>query len=94
MFRSDSLTIVGNSLVTKSRFKDAKKPFKVFGIEQFLIEGIEFANARLIRKPSGFYIQVTCYAPKIERKSNYQTIGIDFGRETSFTTYVEETQES
>ena len=47
-----------------------------------------------MQKPTGYYIQVTCYVPKQEHKHNYQTIGIDFGCETSFTTYVEETEES
>ena len=79
---------------TKIKLARLKKPLKVFGLEQLNIEGIEFANARLIQKPTGYYIQVTCYVPKQERKHNYQTIGIDFGCETSFTTYIEETKQS
>ena len=79
---------------TKIKLSKCKMPFKVFGLEQLNIEGIEFANARLVQKPTGWYIQVTCYVPKQERKHNYQTIGIDFGCETSFTTFVEETKES
>ena len=79
---------------TKIKLAGLKKPLKVFGLEQLNIDGIEFANARLVQKPTGYYIQVTCYVPKQERQHNYQTIGIDFGCETSFTTYVEETKES
>ena len=79
---------------TKIKLAGLKKPLKVFGLEQLNIEGIEFANARLIQKPTGWYIQVTCYVPKQERQHNYQTIGIDFGCETSFTTYIEEINES
>ena len=78
----------------KIKLAGLKKPLKVFGLDQLKVEGIEFANARLVQKPTGWYIQVTCYVPKQEHKYNYQTIGIDFGCETSFTTYVEETEES
>ena len=79
---------------TKIKLSGLKKPLKVFGLEQLNVEGIEFANARLVQKPTGYYIQITCYVPKQQRKHNYQTIGIDFGCETSFTTFVEETKES
>ena len=79
---------------TKVKLARLKKPLKVFGLEQLSVEGIEFANARLIQKPTGWYIQITCYVPKQQRQHNYQTIGIDFGCETSFTTYIEETNES
>ena len=50
-------------------------------MEQLNIEGIEFANARLGQKPTGWYIQVTCYVPKQQYQHNYQTVGIDFGCE-------------
>lgn len=79
---------------TKIKLAGLKKPLKVFGLEQLNIDGIEFANARLIQKPNGWYIHVTCYVPKKEHKHNYKTVGVDFGCETSFTTYVEETNES
>ena len=78
----------------KIKLSGLKKSLKVFGLEQLNIEEIEFANARLIQRPNGWYIQITCYVPKQERKHNYQTIGVDFGCETSFTTYIEETNES
>ena len=79
---------------TKIKLAGLKKPLKVFGLEQLNIEGIEFANAFLIQKPTGWYIHVTCYVPKQEHKHNYQTVAVDFGCETSFTTYIEETKES
>ena len=79
---------------TKIKLLKCKKPLKVFGLEQLNVEGIEFANARLVQKPTGYYIQIACYVPKQERKHNYQTVGVDFGCETSFTTFVEETNES
>lgn len=74
-----------------------KKPFKVHGLEQLNdYKGIEFANARLVKKPSGYYIQITCFVPKETKKRNhnFQTLGVDFGCETSFTTYCEETNKA
>ncbi len=79
---------------TKIKLQNCSKPFKINGLEQLQIEGIEFANARLVQKPTGWYIHVTCYVPKQEREHNYQTVGVDFGCETSFTSYIEETNES
>ena len=79
---------------TKIKLAGLKKPLKVFGLEQLNIEGIEFACVHLLQKPTGWYIHVTCYVPKQEHKHNYQTVAADFGCETSFTTYVDETNES
>lgn len=65
------------------------KPFPVNGTNQFLnIEGIEYCNARLLRRPTGYYIQVVCYVPKENKKQEKidKVLGIDFGCETSFTT--------
>ena len=40
--------------------------FKVRGLEQLTgLDELEFANARLIRKPSGYYIQITVYCKTI-----------------------------
>lgn len=79
---------------TKIKLAGLKKPLKVFGLEQLNIEGIEFANAYLVQRPTGWYVHVTCYVPKQEHKHNYQTVAADFGCETSFTTYIEETNQS
>lgn len=81
----------------KIKLPNCSKPFKVHGLEQLNdYKCIEFANARLVKKPSGYYIQITCFVPKEskERSHNYQTLGVDFGCETSFTTYCEETNKS
>lgn len=67
-------------------------PFKVRGIEQLTgLKELEFANARLIRKPSGYYIQITVYCKKEERKHNYKTLGVDFGCSNTFSLYELET---
>jgi putative transposase len=41
----------------------------------------EIANAQLIKKPSGYYVYLTCYVPKehFERGKIRGAIGIDFG---------------
>ena len=83
----------------KVKLAKCKKPFKVHGLDQlndYKDKGIEFANARLIKKPGGYYIQVTCFIPKENKPQvhNFQTLGVDFGCETSFTTYCEETSKS
>lgn len=66
-----------------------RKGLPVNGLDQFInIPGIEFANARLIRKADGIFIQFICYIPKENKKQEKinKTLGIDFGCETSFTT--------
>ncbi len=83
---------------TKIKLEKCSKPFKVNGLEQLQIDGIEFANLNLIQKASGYYLQITCYVPKKQSKEksekSYQTLGIDFGCETTLTGYIEETNES
>ena len=67
-------------------------PFKVRGLEQLVgLDELEFANARLIRKPSGYYIQITVYCKKEERQKNYKTLGVDFGCSNTFSLYELET---
>ncbi len=56
--------------------------FPVRGLEQ--IRGMEYANAVLLRKPSGFYIKVTCYVTK-EKPNRSGAIGLDFGIKDSVT---------
>lgn len=63
--------------------------FRVHGLEQFADNpNAEIANARLLKKPNGYYIHWTVYVfkdklPVIQR--NDEVIGIDFGCGTSFT---------
>lgn len=78
----------------KIKLAKCSKPFKVYGLEQLRIDGIEFANLTLIQRSTGYYLLVTAYVPKQEKEHNYKTIGLDFGCETSFTYYIEETEES
>ena len=63
--------------------------FNVHGLEQFADNpNAEIANAKLLKKPDGYYIHWTVYIfknklPVIQR--NDEVIGIDFGCGTSFT---------
>lgn len=78
--------------------------FRVHGINQ-IKEDWEFANAKLIQKPSGFYILLTCYENLTLNKTNklnYKQVdcGLDFGIKTNITTsdgekfdvYIEESE--
>lgn len=62
----------------KVKLQGNKKLFKINGLKQIPSDG-EFANAKLIRKPSGYYVQVTYYVPRKEIKKNGLGIGFDFG---------------
>jgi len=83
-----------------------KNRLKILGIKKSLIvnglknipDGVEFANAKLIKKPSGYYIKVTTYSyPKIvDQKGEIENkekkdVGIDFGIKNMITTSEGET---
>ena len=73
--------------VDNSRIKLANMPgwLKVHGLKQ-LPEGAECANAKLVKRPSGYYIHITTYIPK--RKSTVQpdtATGVDMGVKTGLT---------
>jgi len=58
---------------------------KVSGLDQLPKNVTEFGPAKLIRKPSGYYVQITCYSnkpelPQIKEEINSTNIiGIDMG---------------
>jgi len=54
--------------------------FRVLGLHQ-IPQDYEIANAQLIKKPSGYYVYLTCYVKKeyFERDKVGTVIGIDFG---------------
>lgn len=62
-----------------------KKKIKVNGLKQ-IPNNVEFANAKLVKKPNGLYLKVTTFSEK--KKSNYKKEigGIDFGIKTVITT--------
>ena len=65
-----------------------KRPIRVFGMEQ-IPQDAEFANAKLVKKPSGIYLMLTCYIPESKGESESEkktSIGLDFGIKTTITT--------
>ena len=94
-FRSEvnsvSFRQFGNSwrIASKNRIKIAgfNKPFRMIGMKQLDIDGIEFANSYLINEPDGFHLKITCYVPKQLIEYKRETVGIDFGCQTSLTIY-------
>ena len=65
-----------------------KRPIRVFGMEQIPGDA-EYANAKLMKRPSGIYLLLTCYVPreaKLDGKEEKPPIGLDFGIKTTITT--------
>ena len=65
-----------------------KRPIRVFGMDQ-IPDNVEFANAKLVKRPSGIYLMLTCYIQKHEsnvKLENKPAIGLDFGIKTTITT--------
>jgi Transposase and inactivated derivatives len=60
--------------------------FRVLGLHQ-IPQDYEIANAQLIKKPSGYYVYLTCYIKKehFERDNVRTAIGIDFGVSNKLT---------
>ena len=58
----------------------------VNGLEQINLDEVEFANAKLIQKPSGFYIHLTIYTKK-QPQSNIEKeiLGLDMGIKDQLT---------
>ena len=72
---------------------------KVHGLDQINLKAAEFANARLIRKPSGLYVHLTYFLDKqisnirtkgkthkIKNSPTIDAVGIDMGIKNSITT--------
>ena len=64
------------------------KPLKIRGVKQFWnIPNLEFANAKLLNLPDGYYLAITTYQNKGGEKKKYKPeIGIDMGIKTTITT--------
>ncbi len=61
---------------------------RIKGAKQFWnIPGIEFANAKLLNLPDGYYLAITTYQTKGGEKKKYKPeIGIDMGIKMTITT--------
>lgn len=71
----------------KVKIRGFKKAFNIYGFKQFP-QGCEFASAKLIKKPTGFFLKVTTFIDKEKEQKQYKnkSIGLDFGIKTSVTT--------
>lgn len=70
----------------KVKVQGCKKPLKVNGLKQLKAYGdYELANAKLIKKTSGYYIAFTIYTEKKESIHSKKKVGIDMGCQTSIT---------
>lgn len=60
--------------------------FRVLGLHQIPPDA-DIANAVLVRKPSGYYLHVTCYLPRehFSREPVGKSIGVDFGVDSKLT---------
>ena len=58
----------------------------VNGLEQINLNEVEFANAKLIKKPSGFYINITVYSKKQSQPTTEkEVLGVDMGIKDQLT---------
>ena len=56
------------------------------GLEQINLDEVEFANAKLIKKPSGFYIHLTVYTKKQSQpETPKEVLGLDIGIKDQLT---------
>jgi len=66
------------------RLQGFKGSFRVDGLNQ-IPDNAEIANAKLLRKESGYYLSVTCFVPKEKRIKTGKDIGLDFGIKSHIT---------
>lgn len=81
---------ITHKIINKNKIKitGIQKPLFVCGLQQ-IPQGIEFANAKLIKKPDGLYIKITTYQHKEKeeiKQTKKNSIGIDFGIKHNLTT--------
>jgi len=81
---------VTHKITGRNRIKinGLKRPLIVRGLDQ-ISKDYEIANGKLIKKPSGYYIHLTCYAsvrPPVLIKKKNDSIGLDYGIKTTITT--------
>lgn len=79
----------GNTYKIKSHNKISVQKIGVLvvnGLEQINLDEVEFANAKLIQKPSGFYIHLTVYSKKqSEVQTEKEILGLDMGIKDQLT---------
>ena len=85
---------IGNShkILNKKRIRlqGIKSDLLVNGLEQFYnIPGVEVANARLLHRATGYFVQFVCFLPRAcsqeTPEAEKKIVGVDFGCQTAFT---------
>jgi putative transposase len=79
------INIINSTKITIPGFKK----LKVYGLKQFVnLPEYELANAKLIKKASGYYIHITVMISKNNKSkvSKNKSVGLDFGIKTHITT--------
>jgi len=92
-FRSEvrelNLKQFGNTYSFKNhsmKIQGVKGLVRVNGLDQFINDNYEYANAKLLNTPKGYYVAVTTYKKKENVSKTFKPeIGIDMGCETSIT---------
>lgn len=60
---------------------------RVHGLNQLhQFENFEIADAKLVRRSSGYYVKISIMLPKSARKPTHKNVGLDFGIKDSITT--------
>lgn len=67
------------------RIQGVKKTFKVQGLEQ-IPKDVEFTDAEILRKPSGYYISITVFINKEPKILKGKDVGLDFGIKNTIVT--------
>ena len=79
----------GNTYKIKSHNKISVQNIGVLvvnGLGQINLDEVEFANAKLIKKPSGFYIHLTVYTKKQSQpETSKEVLGLDMGIKDQLT---------
>ena len=79
----------GNTYKIKSHNKISVQNIGVLtvnGLEQINLDEVEFANAKLIKKPSGFYIHLTVYTKRHpQQETSKEILGLDMGIKDQLT---------
>ncbi len=66
------------------KIQGIKGYFKVNGVKQIPADA-EFANATLVKRDNDFYLMLTAFVPKKYKKFECDSVGIDFGIESTIT---------
>lgn len=81
---------ITHKIISRNRIKvnGIKKPLLVRGLHQITPE-MEIANAKLIRKPDGYYIKLTTFhfpRGEVSNEVKKSAVGLDFGIQNNITT--------